>query len=143
VRLLLPLSGSGRSPSPVPEAASEGSALRILLVDDEPHLLGLMAQILEQHGHTVCCANDGTEALALLARGEVEPDLLITDVSMPQLGGYALCARVREKRPGLPAIVISGFGDTLDAPDDRRTLQLAKPFDMDELTGMIQRLVRA
>jgi DNA-binding response OmpR family regulator len=125
----------------VPEAAPEGRALRILLVDDEPHLLDLVAQILEQHGHTVVCANDGVEALELAARGDVAPDLLITDVSMPQLGGYALCARLRERWPGLPAIVISGFGDTLDAPDGAATLQLAKPFDVSELTAMINRLI--
>ncbi len=115
---------------------------RILVVDDEPSLVDVLAALLTDEGHTVQTANDGRLALEVMA--DELPDLLITDVMMPRLDGWSLLAAVRERSPALPVIVISAV--------DRRqarhweffrtdhTIFLRKPFDIDTLLTLVERL---
>ena len=111
-----------------PEAAAVPSAT-LLVVEDEPGIRNLMQMTLEQAGYRVITAADGSEALEL-ARGEREIDLLITDVVMPRMGGIELRDRLREMRPSLRVLFVSGY-----APDGVRTgslgeddILLEKPF---------------
>ena len=87
-----------RTPKPFP--------YRILIVDDEPLLLETAAMILGERGYEVHTACDGFEALTALRQSL--PDLLISDLSMPNMSGFELLSVVRRRFPHLPVIAISG-----------------------------------
>jgi CheY-like chemotaxis protein len=70
---------------------------RILIVDDEPHVLRVLKLALERAGYAVDQAGDGKEALDYLQRGE--PDVLITDIDMPRMTGRELCAHIEKELP--------------------------------------------
>jgi CheY-like chemotaxis protein len=115
---------------------------RILVVDDEPSLVDVLAALLTDEGHTVQTANDGRLALEVMA--DELPDLLITDVMMPRLDGWGLLASVRERTPALPVIVISAV-DRRQARERKifmtdHTVFLRKPFDIDALLTLVERL---
>ena len=77
----------------------------ILVVDDEAGYREVLAKMLTKAGYRVVTAADGNEALTLLENSHF--DLIITDVFMPNLNGYALAARIRAKDPNVPIILIS------------------------------------
>ncbi len=79
---------------------------RILLVDDEPSIRLVLSAVLQSHGFTVDLAEDGFAALR--AMRSAVPDLLVTDLRMPNMNGFELLATVREKYPTMPALAISG-----------------------------------
>ncbi|HWR20322.1 MAG TPA: response regulator, partial [Verrucomicrobiae bacterium] len=81
---------------------------RILLVDDEPEIRRLLSRYLQRLGYTVREAEDGEAAVAA-ATVEI-PDVVITDMSMPRLGGLELLEQLRNMDPGLPVIVLTGHG---------------------------------
>jgi DNA-binding NtrC family response regulator len=81
---------------------------RILLVDDEPEIRRLLSRHLQRLGYTVQEAVDGEKAAAAVA-AEI-PDVVITDMSMPRLGGLELLERLRSIDPGLPVIVLTAHG---------------------------------
>jgi DNA-binding response OmpR family regulator len=115
---------------------------RILIVDDEPALVEIIASVLEDEGHTVQTASDGHAALEQIARAM--PDLLITDVMMPRLDGWALFARAREQAPKLPVIVMSAVDKHTVRRWDGFTADslvfLRKPFDIAALLDIVKRL---
>jgi DNA-binding NtrC family response regulator len=81
----------------------------LLIVDDEPQLLDLLSRYLVRLGYQVETFGDAMEALA---RFQAEPDrfsMAITDLSLPSLNGEELVERLRQIRPGLPAIITSGY----------------------------------
>lgn len=82
----------------------------ILVVDDEFTIRESLGGILSDEGYVVKTAENGAEALALVEKGPV-PDLLVTDIRMPELDGLSLISRAREKREDLPVLVLTGFGD--------------------------------
>jgi CheY-like chemotaxis protein len=79
---------------------------RILVVDDEPSIRILVSAILQQSGYSVEVAEDGF--IALRKMQESMPDLVITDMRMPNMNGFELLSVLRTRFPGLPAIAISG-----------------------------------
>jgi signal transduction histidine kinase len=101
--------------------------LSVLLVDDNPAVLATLSTALAEKGWEVATATDGAAALALVGEG-LEPDIVVSDVDMPgALDGIALEATLRERRPELPFLLISGApipGDRI-GPD---TAYLIKPF---------------
>jgi PAS domain S-box-containing protein len=90
-----------------PAPAPEGSP-RLLLVDDEALVREITAQGLEAAGFTVLSVGTSPEALELL-RGRERVDLLVSDLSMPDLDGLTLITEAQRLRPGLPAILLTGF----------------------------------
>ena len=83
-----------------------GFNYRILVVDDEPAILKTSAAILETKGYEVRTASDGFTALAELRRAL--PDVIISDLRMPNMGGFELLSVVRRRFPHIPVIAISG-----------------------------------
>ena len=115
---------------------------RILIVDDDPAVLALLTANLERAGHTMYAANSGQEALAIAE--EARPDLVLLDVNMPDLGGYAVCRELRERYgERLPILFISG--ERMDTGDRTAGLliggddYLVKPSDPGELVARIRR----
>ena len=81
----------------------------LLIVDDEPKLLELLSRYLGRLGYEIKTSGDAEDALALF---QAEPDrfsMAITDLSLPSLNGEELIERMRQLRPGLPAIITSGY----------------------------------
>jgi CheY-like chemotaxis protein len=109
----------------------------ILLVEDAERLRRLLHELLEQEGYRVIAALDPADAIGIVERHE-EIDLLLTDVIIPAMDGRELARRVREKRPGIKVVYMSGYsGDALSAigPSDGF---LEKPFDPDTLREAIR-----
>lgn len=106
----------------------------ILIVDDEPLLRETVALALADDGYRVTCAADGREALALLER--VRPAIIVSDVTMPRMGGVALVRSLRERDDGTPVVLVSAVCAAVDLPG---VVFLAKPFDLDDLAAAITR----
>ena len=85
------------------------SSVRILLVDDEPSVRAIVAELLELEGHTVVEAASGPDGLVLLATG-AEVDLVLADVTMPRMNGWALAREVRARYPAVRVGLITGHG---------------------------------
>jgi len=88
---------------------------RILFVDDEERLRVTTKAILESQGYEVLCAKDGLDGLASLK--ERLPDLVISDLQMPNMNGFEFLSVVRQRFPHLPVIVISGEFSGVDVPN--------------------------
>jgi CheY-like chemotaxis protein len=122
--------------------------LSVIVADDVPEIVDLIASTLKALGHVVRVANNGHEAAKLLL--DQECDLLITDVLMPDGDGLELI-RASRRTPHAPRILaISGGGSSIAAPDCIRMAKilgadevLEKPFGIDQLNAAIQQLFRA
>jgi len=121
------LSGSRpqRPSQPVKAPATSGT-LRVLVVDDEPHILHYMRATLESWGHTVEVASDGTEAVE---RALVIPfDVIICDLRMPRLGGREMYNDLARQFPDIARKVIFATGDTVRGDTLQFLEQLGRPF---------------
>ncbi|GAB5543266.1 MAG: hypothetical protein SangKO_030260 [Sandaracinaceae bacterium] len=108
------------------------------MVDDEPQVRGMIARLLRREGYEVLEAEDGLEALEKLEAGETI-DAMITDQVMPGMSGVELAQRVREQRPELPILLVSGH--TFEWPRaELRLPLLRKPFDASQLRRALAEL---
>ncbi len=117
--------------------------LRILVIDDEPAMVGAVAALVGSVGHRVVAAYDGAEALRAYD-ADPRPDLVILDLAMPGLDGIAVCAEIR-RRGTTPIIVLSGEGDEaakVEALDAGADDYVTKPFGKDELLARIRAVSR-
>ncbi len=114
--------------------------LRILVAEDEPLAAMVVEEILLELGHAVTLAGDGQAALEI---AEHTPfDILVTDLAMPRLPGWELIPRLRETRPYLPIVVMTGYlppgvASTLDAAGPGPLVLLQKPFDLGTLIDAV------
>ena len=108
----------------------------ILLVDDEEGYRELIARLLTKAGYEVLQAADGLEALSLLEESKV--DLVISDILMPALNGYALVARLRAKWPAMPVILTTGFLPAAKTMMNCLVDFMPKPINAETLIDMIQ-----
>ena len=113
----------------------------ILLVEDEAIPRYAFARILRGEGHEVKEAANGEEALELLGQHQI--DLMITDLVMPHLDGFALVSQTHQKWPSMPIIVMSGYVAQYAAEvlDGSTTEFLSKPIDPSILIATVQRLL--
>ena len=131
-------SSPGREAIPPPPI--DTGKLRVLVVDDEPHILHYMRATLEAWGHRVTVATDGEEALT---RARIEPfDVIITDIRMPRSGGREFYESLLRERPDLAAHVIFSTGDTVrgDTLEFLESLgrpYLRKPFSLAQLRSAL------
>ncbi len=126
-----------------PDSASAAAGLRILLAEGEPALRRLLARLLRLSGFAVVEAADGIEALQLFSSPEGVPDLLISDVVMPRMGGLELAVELRLLHPRLPVLFISGYTDNLFLESEELrhgTSFLAKPFPPQALIGKVKEI---
>ncbi|HEX7999533.1 MAG TPA: response regulator transcription factor [Pyrinomonadaceae bacterium] len=115
---------------------------RILVVDDEPQIARVLRTGLKTHGYDVRVAADGLSALETF--GDWHPDLVVTDLAMPNLDGLELCKRLREVSQ-LPIIVLSVRGEEktkVEALDAGADDYVTKPFGMDELLARVRAQLR-
>lgn len=114
---------------------------RLLLIDDDPNLILLVKDYLEFRGYEVITAENGREALEVL---ELEiPDMIICDVMMPEMDGYALVEHVREdsRTSWIPVLFLSAKGQSQDRVRGLNTgadVYMVKPFEPEELVAQVE-----
>jgi two-component system, cell cycle response regulator CpdR len=133
--------GARRASAPQPEVTVV--PLRILVVDDNEAVRSLLVALLAADGHSVRSVACGRDALALLGdRSAPDPvALLVTDVEMPDMDGFALAVEVRARRPDLPILFVSGARDPRLACLAAHRIAgrfLAKPFDAADLRAAVR-----
>lgn len=115
---------------------------RILVVDDEPQLTRVLRTGLKSHGYDVRTAADGLSGLETF--NDWHPDLVITDLAMPNMNGLELCRKLRAVSP-VPVIVLSAKGEEktkVEALDIGADDFVTKPFGIDELLARIRAALR-
>ncbi|HEY7192462.1 MAG TPA: ATP-binding protein [Gemmatimonadales bacterium] len=140
------LAGANDSESPSRGGSPERAEhLRVLVVDDEPHILHYMQATLESWGHEVAVANDGSQALK---RALMQPfDLIICDLRMPRLGGREMFQTLARMHPTVADRIIFATGDTVRG-DTLQFLEqlgrpfLQKPFKLDALRRVLAGVVK-
>jgi len=113
---------------------------RILVVDDDPSVVSALRKLLTDDGYEVDSAGDGAAALTCVA--ERAPDLVVSDVKMPNMDGLAFMTELRKRHPAIPVIVTTGAAQLSMAVTAMRAGAedyLAKPIDVDALTIAIER----
>lgn len=147
VTLWLPqtdLAVSGNSAAnAVPDLAS--CACRVLLVDDEPVVRATLAEQLEATGCRVVAEGDAAAALALLDAGH-PVDAIVTDMTMPGMDGMSLIREAQARRPGLPAVLVTGHAEPVGTPTTTSGSGLSavfrKPVAVAELAACLAALVK-
>lgn len=120
---------------------------RVLVVDDEPRVVGVLKRYLERIGYEVATAANGHEALAAVEQGTI--DVMLTDINMPDMNGIEVLNHLRQKGLSVAVIAMSGGGllskemllataGTLGA-----VATLTKPFDLEELKATLEDVLRA
>jgi two-component system CheB/CheR fusion protein len=127
------------------ETTLDIAGLRVLLVDDVEDAVLVMQSLLEMYGAEVLVATSARQALDILGREQV--DLLISDISMPDMDGYGLLAEVRKmpRYAALPAVAVTGLGREQDIAAARAagfSAHLGKPLSVDRLLSIIPGLLR-
>jgi CheY-like chemotaxis protein len=114
---------------------------RILLADDSPHAQRMGERILRDEGHEVITVSDGK--VAMLRLQDADPDLIIADISMPEVSGYELCHYVKT-HGGRPVFLTAGAVEPVDEKEVDRVRAdglLKKPFESSLLLEAIGRFV--
>jgi PAS domain S-box-containing protein len=127
-------SNPGQGPVP------DGRGQRILFIDDEPSLALVGRRRLEQLGYRVTAVTDGAEALALFRRDPAGFDVVMTDYSLPGRNGVELVRAMREARPDLRAVLLTGYVDAVP-PHEARVVGIEhivqKPLTLAELGAVV------
>jgi signal transduction histidine kinase/ActR/RegA family two-component response regulator len=146
-RVLLPASGEQHA-APVKRTTMmmPASGATILLAEDLAPVLNLTERMLQRFGYTVLTARDGEEAMAVALGHPGQIDLLLTDILMPKMTGWVLAERLRNVRPGLRVLYVSGQVD--DAVETavlagEGTAFLPKPYTADELLEQVRILLES
>ena len=132
--------GSGRA------CPAADSAQTILLVEDEPAILAVAAQMLSNLGYVVRAAHTPAEAVRVAKEHPGPIHLLLTDVVMPGLNGRDLAKTLGDLRPGLRTLFMSGYNADVIARNgilDARFAFVRKPFTRDELAAKIREVLGA
>jgi len=142
-RVYLPIA-AGDEPvqeSPAPVRQMPPTSATVLLAEDEAGVRALARRVLERAGFHVFDARHGADAVRVWEQHADEIDIVVTDLVMPEMGGRALAERLREMRPGLPVLFMSGYADddrTREGVSDVRVAFLAKPFTTATLVNAVR-----
>src|SRR5256884_5971729 len=113
---------------------------RILIAEDEDSLRHLVARALSLDGHRVMTANDGAEALNLLAREHGAFELLLTDIRMPVMDGIALALAAARDHPKVTILLMTGFADQRERAHGLDALihdVITKPFSLGTIRSAV------
>jgi PAS domain S-box-containing protein len=117
---------------------------RVLFVDDEPALAKLHLEMLDRMGYQVVACTSGLEALEAFRTDPARFDLVVTDLTMPNMTGLELAKKLNEIRPNTPVILCTGFSETVDGPEARSLgirETLMKPVLADDLAQAVGRVL--
>ena len=124
--------------------SSNGDCKRILVVDDESHILNVLSLKLQNAGYEVITAADGEEGYEVAM--QIHPDLIISDLQMPFMTGLEMCAKLKEQQAtaNTPALLLTARGFSLIQSDlDQTNIVgvLSKPFSPRDVLAKVQELV--
>ncbi len=128
------------------EPAGRHAGGTVLVVDDEPRVLDLVARALGRSGYDVLTAQDGPAAIGLFEQHAAEVCGVVIDWTMPGMSGAEVLAELRSRNRDLPVLFISGYASSEmagDVPDDGRTAFLQKPFSIDVLRRTVDSMLSA
>ena len=143
VSIRLPLAAGHLAPLPSAVDGSPGDAATVLVVDDDTVVRTIVRRVLQRAGYTVLEAPDAGHARAFADAEDTSFDVVVSDVIMPGMRGPDLVRLLREGRPELPVVFVSGYTADEVAPDmlGERTRFLAKPFAPSDLLAAVEELV--
>ncbi len=116
---------------------------RILIVEDDPHILLGLEEILKSEGYEVVVCNRGDKAIDTVARQR--PQLIVLDVMLPGMSGFDICKQLRAKKLSTPVLMLTAKGQELDKViglDAGADDYVTKPFGVRELVARIHALLR-
>ena len=121
---------------------NNSSIKKVLVVDDEPDTLELVKLVLESGGFETELAANGLEALDKV--GKRRPDLVLLDVMMPDMDGWDVFRKIKEKYPTLPIAILTAKAQNIDKLLGLHVLKaddyITKPFGKNELIGKVKKL---
>jgi CheY-like chemotaxis protein len=133
---------SRHSPEPSAIGAEPGQSQRVLLIDDDEDLRGIVSSALKALGYHVTSVGDGAAGLEALR--DTNPDVLVVDFAMPGMNGADVARQARELIPGLPVVLATGYADTdaIERAIGKDAKLLRKPFRVDELLDAVAEAAR-
>ena len=135
--------GSPNAERPATDAEVPGG-LRILVIEDEAQILHLLVRTLQNAGHTVRSAAGGQQGLSIFGREKF--DIVVTDLSIPEVSGFEVARTAKRLDPGVPVILVTGWGDQLDPQhldESGVDLVVAKPFRTQDILSAIRKVSTA
>jgi PAS domain S-box-containing protein len=121
------------------EPAATGRGYRVLVVEDNDDVGIFSTELLEDLGYEVRRVADANAALSILANDEFAVDLVFSDVIMPGMNGVELASIVRERYPGLPVVLTSGYSNVLAENAHRGFELIQKPYSVEQLSRMLRK----
>jgi PAS domain S-box-containing protein len=125
----------------ISEPATTGRGYRVLLVEDNDEVGGFSTELLEDLGYVVRRASDANAALAILSDDEFAVDLVFSDVIMPGMNGVELAGLVRERYPGLPVVLTSGYSNVLAENTHHGFELIQKPYSVESLSRILRKAI--
>jgi len=119
--------------------SSSERKFKILVVDDNENIREMLEDFLNFEGHKPVLAKDGKEALEIFC--EQDFDIVITDLGMPGMSGWELSKHIKQRKPEIPVVIITGWGVQLEAEnlkENKVESILTKPFNLDQIKKMIE-----
>jgi signal transduction histidine kinase len=143
-RTYFPAAQSTEEPAAEARAqAAAGGGEHILIVDDEPAIMGLLRRMLESGGYRVTAFTSSEEALACFQKNADDFDAVITDQTMPRMSGTELARAVHEVRPDTPVVLTTGYVDDATHRDGGRDIAgvTVKPYDAAAITIVLREVL--
>jgi CheY-like chemotaxis protein len=133
------------NPIRFPLRGIKGRKPTLLVVEDEVLLRAALAEYLRECGFKVYEAGNGAEAITLLKSRKIIVDLILSDVEMPEVDGFALSQWVHKYRPNTPIVLLSGDRKKSDAAKDLCENEpfFAKPYDLKKVVGYVRNAISA
>jgi CheY-like chemotaxis protein len=123
------------------EPSTTGRGFRVLLVEDDDEVGRFSTELLEDLGYTVRRVADARAALAILGEDEFAVDLVFSDVIMPGMNGLELAGVVRERFPGLPVVLTSGYSNVLAENAHHGFELIQKPYSVESLSRILKKAI--
>ena len=117
------------------------ASLSIMVIDDEEVVRETLADMLSDLSHRVVMVESGKDAVAKVSEGSF--DIVFTDLAMPEMDGWETARAIRQLKPELPVVLVTGYGATAKPPAGETSLVagiIGKPFDFDQVTATLARL---
>jgi PAS domain S-box-containing protein len=125
------------------EPAARGRGYRVLVVEDNDDVGRFSTELLEDLGYTVRRVANANAALAMLAADEFSADLVFSDVIMPGMNGVELAGLIRDRYPGLPVVLTSGYSNVLAENAHHGFELIQKPYSVEVLSRILRKAISA